>query len=162
MPRVGCDTAGEHRHGLGIERGVVLLEVELEGRGGRDVDAVEEFGQVLEQEDVLVDGPAAVVPQGQFPQIRRRERRHRAGAGGGVVDRAVVQDGETALGVDHQIDLDTRAEPHALDDPGRGERRVVGAPPAPVPLEHRPMAVVVDVDRGGGVRGRRGGHSSRL
>ena len=87
------------------------------------------------------------VAQAQAAQVGGSRLAHEPVAVGGSVERQVVEDGEAAVGVDDEVDLDAGADGHGLDDAGGGEGDVVSAPVCPMPLEDGAPAVHDDVGR---------------
>src|SRR5690606_32576167 len=82
------------------------------------------------------DRLAIVAAQMEQAHLRRAQCTRRTIAGRlAIYGGMVMEHRKTVAAVDHEVNLDTGAEPHAFEDAPAGEHRIGGAAAGAVPLE---------------------------
>src|SRR5690606_35007996 len=118
--------------------------------------------KVFEQHHFRSDWLAVIIAQVKLSQGCGGCISYPAGASGFPLQRPVMQNGATVIGMNDEIDFDACTEPHRFDDALPRKDRIGSTAAAAVPFEPGFVAVAVDEYRMGHVSsGRSGGCRDR-
>ncbi|MNE14351.1 hypothetical protein D3C80_1072290 [compost metagenome] len=108
--------------------------------------AAEKSAEIFQQQNPVGDRLAVIAAQMELAQGGGGGVAHLALTGRLPLQRQVMHYRETVIAMNDEIDFNTGAKPHRLDDEPSGEDRIGNTATAAMPLDGGAMAIAVKMD----------------